>query len=135
MYFFVYEPFFPFSYFSAKNCHKLSVLLYYAAMNKSEENQATQEALDESLKEMCNLISKNNNPKLIYDFFECLFTKAELKDFAMRWLLVKEIDKGTTQRDIAKKFSMSLCKITRGSKELKKPDSAFRRFLDLAEKI
>ena len=32
---------------------------------------------------------------------------------------------------IAKKFRMSLCKITRGSKELSKSDSAFRKMLEL----
>ena len=90
-------------------------------------------ALEESLREMCSLIASNNDSQTIYEFFECLFTLAERDDFATRWLLVKEIDKGTTQREIARKFGMSLCKITRGSKELKKPDSAFRRFLDLAE--
>ncbi|MBP3606980.1 MAG: transcriptional regulator [Treponema sp.] len=99
-----------------------------------EEYFNKEEALEESFKELCNLISNNNDPDFIYDFFECLFTPAELKDFAMRWLLVKEIDKGTTQREIARKFNMSLCKITRGSKELKKPDSAFRRLLDLSKK-
>jgi len=61
------------------------------------------------------------------DFFGCLFTPAERKDFANRWLLVKEIDKGTTQREIARRFGMSLCKITRGSRELHKEESAFRR--------
>lgn len=106
------------------------------SMNQYKEiNDEVALALEDSLREMCLLIAENNDPQTIYDFFECLFTPAELKDFAMRWLLVKEIDKGTTQRDIARKFGMSLCKITRGSRELKKPDSAFRRFLDLAEKL
>ena len=58
-----------------------------------------------------------------------------MNDFAKRWLLVREIDKGTTQRDIAKKFHISLCKITRGSRELKKEDSAFRKLLDYADSI
>ncbi len=105
-------------------------------MNQSKEMTGEKgEALEQSLEEMCNLIAKNNDPETIYDFFVCLFTPAELKDFATRWLLVKEIDKGTTQREIARKFGMSLCKITRGSKELKKPGSAFRRFLDMASKL
>ena len=45
----------------------------------------------------------------------------------------KEIDAGVTQREIAKKYNMSLCKITRGSKELRKENSAFRKMLDIAE--
>ena len=54
---------------------------------------------------------------------------------ASRWLLVKEIDKGTTQREIAKAFSMSLCKITRGSRELQKSDSAFRKMLEMSKNL
>ena len=50
-----------------------------------------------------------------------------------RWLLLKEINKGTTQREIARKYNMSLCKITRGSKELQKPDSAFLKMLKMLE--
>lgn len=111
-------------------------------MNENESNE-TNEAVEEltktdlenSLREICNLLSKNNNADFIYDFFGCLFTPAELNDFAKRWLLVREIDKGTTQREIAKKFHISLCKITRGSKELKKDGSAFRKLLDLADSM
>ena len=106
-------------------------------MNETmNENQELGEAdLEKSLREMCNLLSKNNNPSFIYDFFGCLFTPAELNDFAKRWLLVREIDKGTTQREIARKFHISLCKITRGSRELKKEGSAFRKLLDYADNL
>ncbi len=102
--------------------------------DERDDEQRTRE-LDSALREMCLLISNNNDTQFIYDFFECLFTPSELKDFATRWLLVREIDKGTTQREIAHKFGMSLCKITRGSRELKKPNSAFRRMLDIAYKL
>ncbi|MDR2143572.1 MAG: trp operon repressor, partial [Treponema sp.] len=37
---------------------------------------------------------------------------------------------GMPQREIAKSLEVSLCKITRGSRELKKSGSAFRRILD-----
>ena len=101
-------------------------------MDKSEKNSGiSEETVDKTITELCHLINKTNDDKFLVEFFKCLFTKPELKDIANRWLLVKEIDAGTTQRDIAKKFSMSLCKITRGSKELNKPDSAFRRMLEL----
>lgn len=90
----------------------------------------SEEEISATIKELCHLILKSGDEAFVFDFFNCLFTKPELKDIANRWLLVKEIDKGTTQREIAKKFGMSLCKITRGSKELRKPDSAFRKILD-----
>ncbi|MBR7065046.1 MAG: transcriptional regulator [Treponema sp.] len=98
---------------------------------KSLTTDESKKMLNESFMEICKLVSKTNDVDLIYNFFDCLFTPAERKDFAMRWLLVKEIDKGVTQREIAKKFGMSLCKITRGSRELNREDSAFRVMLDL----
>ena len=104
---------------------------------KTTENteELSSKDLEGALREMCRLLSKNSDADFIYDFFGCLFTPAEMNDFAKRWLLVREIDKGTTQRDIAKKFHISLCKITRGSRELKKEDSAFRKLLDYADSI
>lgn len=89
---------------------------------------------EKSFSELCSLLAEIDDEKFIYDFFNCLFTPAERKDFSARWLLVKEIAKGTTQREIASNFNMSLCKITRGSKELRKEGSAFQRMLDLANK-
>lgn len=84
-----------------------------------------------TIKEICSLLAEIQDETLIFDFFGCLFTKAELKDFSNRWNLVKELDAGTTQREIAKKFSMSLCNITRGSREMKKEDSAFTKVLSI----
>ena len=97
---------------------------------KRMEKGAAQKALEESFLELCRLIAETDDERFIRDFFGCLFTPAERKDFANRWLLVKEIDKGTTQREIARRFGMSLCKITRGSRELHKKESAFRRMLE-----
>lgn len=91
---------------------------------------ANEKLTDQGLHELCSIFADMKDEQLLEEFFCCLFTPSERKDIANRWLLVKEIDKGTTQRNIAKMFGMSLCKITRGSKELKKPDSAFRKILD-----
>lgn len=101
-------------------------------MNDNKETKGiSEEEIAATIKELCHLIMKSGDEVFVYDFFNCLFTKPELKDIANRWLLVKEIDAGTTQREIANKFSMSLCKITRGSRELNKEDSAFRKMLEL----
>lgn len=96
-------------------------------MDNTEEMTARSER---GFNELVELIAETDDSKFLNDFFRCLFTPAEVHDIADRWLLVKEIDKGTTQREIAKSFRISLCKITRGSKELKKKDSAFRKMLD-----
>lgn len=93
------------------------------------ENDITQSELDAALDEVYSMIA-DKDADFIKKFFDDLCTKAELKDFAKRWLLVREIDKGTTQREIAKKIHISLCKITRGSRVLRKKDGAFRAMLD-----
>lgn len=92
-----------------------------------EENEVQMEI---ALDEIVHILARTNDEQLISDFFNCMFTKAELKDFASRWILVKELNSGTPQRKIAQMYGMSLCKITRGSKELKKDGSAFKLLLD-----
>lgn len=89
----------------------------------------------ETFKELCAIFTAVDNEQLMADFFECMFTPAELKDFTKRWNLVKELDAGTTQREIARKYNLSLCNITRGSRELKKEDSAFRKILALYKEM
>ena len=95
-----------------------------------ENNEKIKELLEQNYNELCSLITNTEDNLLLLDFFNCLFTPAEKEDFATRWLIVKEIKNGSTQREIAKKFGMSLCKITRASKELKKENSAFVRMLE-----
>ncbi len=103
-------------------------------MDNNENINDSNTMVSQTIDELCGLIAESGDKEFLAEFFKCLFTPPELKDIANRWLLVKEIDKGTTQRDIAKNFGMSLCKITRGSKELAKENSAFRKMLDISKK-
>lgn len=103
-------------------------------IEEQNENEAAAK-IGDGLDELCSTLCKIDDVNLMKDFFACLLTPAELSDIAMRWLLVREIDKGTTQREIARMFGMSLCKITRGSRELKKENSAFRQVLDIYKQI
>lgn len=61
--------------------------------------------------------------------FDDLFTESERKDMIARWLLMDDIYKGKPQREIASERGLSLCKITRGSRMLKKEDGFMRRLL------
>lgn len=63
-------------------------------------------------------------------FFKDMFTPAEIEDISLRWKLLKDLHKGLTQRKIAEKYSISLCKITRGSKLLKNKDSQVLKILN-----
>lgn len=98
--------------------------------NLAEKEKYLKECYDE----LCYVFSEADSADDIKNMFGCLFTPSERHDFAERWLLVKELDKGTPQRQIAKTYNMSLCKITRGSKEMKKEKSAFLEMLSLVKK-
>jgi TrpR family trp operon transcriptional repressor len=88
----------------------------------------------ENIREMAEVIAQAEDDRLIESFLRDLLTPAETADIAGRWALVKALDKKIPQREIAKTLGVSLCKITRGSRELRKPDSAFRRMLALVER-
>jgi TrpR family transcriptional regulator, trp operon repressor len=64
-------------------------------------------------------------------FLASLLTPGESAEIGMRWELVKRLAAGTSQRAIARDLGLSLCKITRGSRELKKKNSPFRQALGL----
>ncbi|HPS94049.1 MAG TPA: Trp family transcriptional regulator [Deltaproteobacteria bacterium] len=63
-------------------------------------------------------------------FFEEIFTPREISDLVLRWQLLKELHGGNTQRSIAEKHRISLCKITRGSRVLKRQNSFTKKVLD-----
>lgn len=67
---------------------------------------------------------------LIENFLYSLFTPSEADEMAKRWALVKRLAEGKPQRKVAEELGLSLCKITRGSRELKKEGAAFRVLLD-----
>jgi len=80
--------------------------------------------------EIASVLSRVRDPELIAGFLASILTRRELAEIGGRWELVKRLARGDSQRSIARSLGMSLCKITRGSRELKKRNSAFRRVLD-----
>lgn len=87
----------------------------------------------ENLAELVRRLAQTNDQRLINDFLHCLLTPSEIADIAARWALVKALNKKIPQREIAETLGLSLCKITRGSRELKKSNSAFKRMLELPD--
>lgn len=86
----------------------------------------------ENLAEMSRALASAQDAELIEGFLFSLFTPSEADEIAKRWALVKDLAEGTPQREIAKELGLSLCKITRGSRELKKAGSPFKRMLEIA---
>ena len=80
-----------------------------------------------NIAELANTLAKTGDAGFITKLLRCLLTPAEVADIAARWALVKALKQNIPQRKIAQDLGVSLCKIVRGSRELKKPGSAFRR--------
>lgn len=63
-------------------------------------------------------------PAKVASFLQELLTPGEFHDLGLRWELVELLAAGMSQRQIAAKLGISLCKITRGAKILKKRNGA-----------
>ena len=85
----------------------------------------------DAIKEISRKLSKIEDPELINRFFREILTPKEIVDLSSRWELVKLLMAGESQREIARRLHLSLCKITRGARELKKPDSALRKVIGM----
>ena len=88
-----------------------------------------------ALWEMSTTLAHTDEAELIEEFFYSILTPSEQETIATRWELVKLIDQGLSQRKISEMLGLSLCKITRGSKELKKENSAFARMIQAFRQV
>lgn len=88
--------------------------------------------MDEDLREISNLLANTDDSQRIYSFLNALLTPNEVEEISKRWALLKLLDLGMSQRSIASELGISLCKITRGSKELQKKDSIMKYFINFS---
>ena len=87
----------------------------------------------DALLEMSRVLADTSDPDLINEFLKSLLTEYEVDEIGSRWKLVRLLDEGMSQRNIARALGLSLCKITRGSKELKREDSPFGKMIEKAK--
>lgn len=81
-------------------------------------------------KELVELVSRIAGDKSLLDqFFQDLFSPQEYQDIVKRWQIVKQLDKGMSQRQIAKDLKVSVATITRGSRELLDKNGGFKQIL------
>jgi TrpR family trp operon transcriptional repressor len=83
----------------------------------------------DNIKEISRILARLDDSRFIEDFLLSILTSNEAKNLSSRWEIVKRIDRGSSQRKIASDLHMSLCKITRGSRELKKSNSVLKKIL------
>ncbi|HPB81124.1 MAG TPA: Trp family transcriptional regulator [Spirochaetota bacterium] len=84
----------------------------------------------DKIKEIAEVLSVTGDPQLIENFLKSILTDYEAGEISSRWEIVKLLGDGMSQRKISEKLGTSLCKITRGSKELKKKNSSFRTMME-----
>ncbi len=85
------------------------------------------------LEGMCSVLCEIQEAEEMRYFLLEILTPSEQKDLALRWELMKMLHEGIPQRRIAAELGISLCKITRGAKILKKTQSVSKRYLEEGE--
>ena len=116
----------PFSlspFISEKSLAIRDLFIYVSARRNGEEKMVSRDELIEIFTEISDFEEMKS-------FIEEMLTPKEIEDFALRWRLLQELNEGHTQRSIAARYGISLCKITRGSKILKKNNSITKKILD-----
>ena len=82
-----------------------------------------------NIEEIAQITAGINDAQLIEEFLYSILTKNEIENVSSRWEIVKQLDQLISQRKIAKTLHLSLCKINRGSRELKKKNSPLKKIL------
>jgi TrpR family trp operon transcriptional repressor len=81
-------------------------------------------------KEIIDVIAKISKDKaLLGDFVRDILTPHEFENIAVRFQIVKKLEKGEYQESIAEDLHVGIATVTRGSREMRKKEGGFRRAL------
>ncbi len=83
----------------------------------------------DTIMEISKAIRQLKTDKQVYGFLQEILTRAELIDLSKRWRILKMLNEGYTQREIAKNLNVSLCKITRGSQIINDKNAVSTKYL------
>ncbi|PIR86750.1 MAG: transcriptional regulator [Candidatus Harrisonbacteria bacterium CG10_big_fil_rev_8_21_14_0_10_49_15] len=82
-------------------------------------------------KELLQLIATAAKDKrLLDDLLQDLLTPAEYREMANRWQIVKRLEQGMNQREIAGELHVGLATVVRGARALLRSRGGFRKLLD-----
>lgn len=88
------------------------------------------EKLLEYKKELIEVFSKiGGDKKLMAEFLVDIMTPAELDESALRWQIVKRLNKKETHREIAGDLGIGISTVNRGSRELRNKNGGFAQVL------
>jgi len=88
------------------------------------------EKLKEYKKELIEIFLKaGENKNLMAEFLVDILTPAEFEALALRWQIVKKLNKGETHRSVAGDLGLGVSTVTRGSRELRNKKGGFHLIL------
>jgi TrpR family trp operon transcriptional repressor len=85
--------------------------------------------VENMLRDLARILAGPRREECVYEVLFALLTPREREEIALRWELVGLLALGLPQRAIAARLGVSLCKITRGAREMKYGPPAFRRMV------
>ncbi len=86
--------------------------------------------IPEYKKELVEVFSLIHGDKaLMGEFLMDILTPAEFEAMAIRWQVVKRLNKGDTHRSIAGDLGLGISTVTRGSREFRNKDGGFHLML------
>ena len=86
--------------------------------------------LEEYKKEVINIFSQVEGDKnLMRELLIDILTPKELEEVALRWQIIKRLNKGEKHRDIAGELGIGISTVTRGSRELRNKKGGFALIL------
>ncbi len=89
--------------------------------------------MDHYMQELCQALIAIDTPELARDFLSNILTPGEREEIARRLQIVKLIERGLPQREIAERLNVSIATVTRGSRELKYGRPGFQEILKRIE--
>lgn len=96
--------------------------LYYNSM-KYNKNYSTQ---------LVDILMKLSvDKKHFNNFLLDILTPTEYKEIAMRWQIVKQLNQGINQRDIAIDLEVGIATVSRGSRQLLESSGGFKKALGI----
>ncbi len=82
-------------------------------------------------KELLQLFARIDNPGDMDIFLSAILAPSEYVDIILRLQIVKMLQLGMPQREIADKLGVSIAKVTHGSRELQSKKSGFKKIFKL----
>ncbi|MCX6754226.1 MAG: Trp family transcriptional regulator [Candidatus Nomurabacteria bacterium] len=75
------------------------------------------------------IISLSKDPILLNAFLKDILTTVEYKEIHKRWEIIKMLDLGINQHEIAKNIHVGVATVTRGSRVFNNPNGVLKKIL------